>query len=301
MPGDAPLSLYDPRLGEPSFALEPIGADFGNDTPRRSNCFTIIWVRHGAGTFWADLAQHRLEPHTLLFLAPYQLFRLAAAPDLSGVVIQFHANFFCIETHHAEVGCNGVLFNDPYGAPIVRMDTAFEQRVADLVQAMRHELDEAGLAHGELLLSYLKILLVSATRLKLERPDGRGGWSPGANRPAALDEFAALIETHYRKLHKPSEYAALLHVAPKSLARLVKTHLHKTPTELIRERLVRQAKWELLHTAKPVKQVALELGFDDVFYFSRLFKRAAGCSPTFFREYETAIRGGRNLAAPWGR
>ena len=76
----------------------------------------------------------------------------------------------------------------------------------------------------------------------------------------------------------------------------MKTHLGKTLTELIRERLVKQAKWELLHTLKPVKQVASELGFDDEFYFSRLFKRATGCAPTFFREFETIIRGGSNLS-----
>jgi AraC-like DNA-binding protein len=76
----------------------------------------------------------------------------------------------------------------------------------------------------------------------------------------------------------------------------VKTHLHKTLTELIRERILRQARWELLHTRKPVKEIAAGLGFSDLFYFSRLFKRATGCSPTFFRDFETAIRGGRNLS-----
>lgn len=298
MPGDAQLSLYDPRLGEPSLSVQPIGTVGGTDAPRRSNCFTIIWVRRGTGTFWADLAQHCFEANTLLFLSPYQLFRLAADSDLSGVAIQFHANFFCIETHHEEVGCSGVLFNDPYGVPMVRLDASSEKRVADLVEAMRCELEEVGLAHSEVLLSYLKIMLVSATRLKLGQQDGE--WSPSEKLPAALAELRALIESHYREVHKPSAYAALLHLAPKTLAKLVKAHLHKTLTELIRERLVRQAKWELLHTTKPVKQVAHELGFDDVFYFSRLFKRATGCSPTFFREYETAIRGGRNLAAPWG-
>ena len=75
-------------------------------------------------------------------------------------------------------------------------------------------------------------------------------------------------------------------------------HLNKTLTELIRERILRQAKWELLHTRKPVKEIAAELGFEDIFYFSRLFKSATGCSPTFFREFETAIRGGRNLSMP---
>ena len=298
MPKEVPLSLYDPRLGEPALTVRPLmpATDLGE--PRRSNQFAIIWVREGGGTFRAELAQHRFEAHDLLFLAPYQSFRLTADSDVAGEVIQFHANFFCIETHHEEVGCNGVLFNDPYGVPVVRMDAAFERRVGEVVAAMRREIQEAGLAHGEVLLSYLKILLVRAARLKLDRQGTT--WEPGAKLPAALDELRRLVESNFRQMHKPSEYARRLHLSPKTLTKLVKTHLHKTPTELIRERLTRQAKWELLHTTKPVKQVAIELGFDDVFYFSRVFKRATGCSPTFFRGYETEIRGGRNLGPPWG-
>jgi AraC-like DNA-binding protein len=300
-PADVPLSLYDPRLGEPALAVTPLAAAAADlvDAPRRSNCFTIVWVRRGRGAFWADLARHGFGPRSLLFLAPYQSLRLVPDSPVAGALIQFHANFFCIETHHEEVGCNGVLFNDPFGVPVVRMDAAFERRVGALVDAMRRELEETGLAHGEVLLSYLKILLVRATRLKLQQQDT--AWEPGAKLPAALGELRRLVESRFRQLHKPSQYAALLHLAPKTLARLVRTHLHKTPTGLIRERLVRQAKWELLHTTRPVKEIALELGFNDVLYFSRLFKRATGCSPSFFRDYETQIRGGRNLAAPSGR
>jgi len=49
---------------------------------------------------------------------------------------------------------------------------------------------------------------------------------------------------------------------------------------------------QLLRTLRPVREV----GFDDEFYFSRLFKRSTGCSPQFYREYETEIRGGKNIA-----
>ncbi len=38
------------------------------------------------------------------------------------------------------------------------------------------------------------------------------------------------------------------------------------------------------------------MGFSDELYFSRLFKKATGYSPTFFREFETEIRGGTNLS-----
>jgi AraC-like DNA-binding protein len=85
-------------------------------------------------------------------------------------------------------------------------------------------------------------------------------------------------------------------MAPKTLGRVVREQLGKSLTDLIRERILTHAKWQLLHTLKPVKEVARELGFSDELYFSRLFKKATGQSPTHFREFETEIRGGSNLS-----
>ena len=286
------LHLYDPRNGEMALKVEPFAGIHGE--PQRTNYFTVFWIQDGSGIFWADLGRYSFGPNTLLFFVPYQSYRFLADRPTHGLTVQFHANFLCIETHHEEVGCNGVLFNDLYGIPVVQLDDAGARELAGLLVDMSHELREGGLAHSEVLLSYMKIFLVRATRLKLQQQDMPHD-SP-ARLPPVLSDLKAQIEKHFRVHHAPADYAELLHLAPKSLAKLVKTHLQKTPTELIRERILKQAKWELLHTLKPMKQVAAELGFDDVFYFSRLFKRATGCSPSFFREYETAIRGGRNLS-----
>src|SRR5258707_14661325 len=76
---------------------------------------------------------------------------------------------------------------------------------------------------------------------------------------------------------------------------LSRTFFQKTMSDLIGERILKQPKWELLHPMRPVKEVAYEVGIDDEFYFSRLFKCATGCSPQFYREYEREIRGGKNL------
>lgn len=81
----------------------------------------------------------------------------------------------------------------------------------------------------------------------------------------------------------------------------MKQYLGKTLTELIRERVLSHAKWELLHTLRPVKEVAREVGFDDELYISRLFRMATGMSPTGFRAFETEVRGGSNLSIPSAR
>lgn len=287
-------SLYDPRNGDLSLTVSDFALEAGETASDRTNYFTLHWIRQGEGDFCADSARHPFAAPALLCFTPYQGTRLEARTAVLGTTLRFHANFLCIETYHDEVGCNGVLFNDVYGIPVVSLDARSGAEVGELVGRIRDELRDCGLAHSEALLSYLKILLIRASRLKIEQ-QGEVACA-GAKLPPGLSELRDLIETHYTRLHAPSDYARLLHVGPKTLGPAVKTHLRKTLTELIRERVLKHAKWELLHTTKPVKQIAREVGYSDELYFSRLFKRATGCSPAFFREYETAIRGGRNLS-----
>jgi AraC-like DNA-binding protein len=233
----------------------------------------------------------------LLFFVPYQHIRFAPDSPVHGEVIRFHANFLCVETFHAEVGCSGVLFNDPYGIPVVVMDEQAKSEVTGLIARIRKEHDERDLAYSEVMLAHLKVLLILATRLK----SPRAACGPGADlRHPLLAELRDLIEQNYRTLHAPADYAKRLHVTAKTLGRIVREQLGTTPTDLIRNRILIHAKWQLLHTLKPVKEVARELGFSDELYFSRLFKKATGHSPTCFREFETEIRGGSNLSMSSG-
>lgn len=292
--GTVTLQLFDPRHGDVAFKITPIRAKEYHQ-PLRSNFFTVLWLSEGRGTLHVDLQAYAFHAPCLLFITPYQTFFLTETSALGGASIQFHANFFCIETYHAEVGCNGVLFNDLYGQPMLQLDASRTTEFAGLIAQMETELQTAGLAHSEILLSYLKVFLIKATRQKIEQQPGASVPNP-ARPPAVLDRLTALIEEHYTHAHSPTDYAAQLHLSPKSLGKIVKTQLGKTITTLIRERILKHAKWQLLHTRKPVKEIAAEVGFDDELYFSRLFKRGTGFSPSAFREFETAIRSGRNLS-----
>lgn len=289
--------LYDPRNGDPAIRTQRLDLGRKPSEPARTNYFSVYLVEAGSGTFWADASQFAFGPGSLLFFTPYQHIRFD--PDVPGhaEAIQFHANFLCVETFHAEVGCSGVLFNDPYGVPVVGLDDRAKSEVTGLIDRIRAEQAGRDLAYGEVMLAHLKVLLILATRLK----SPRAACGPGADlRHPLLADLRDLIEKNYRTLHSPADYAKRLHVTAKTLGRLVREHLGTTPTDLIRNRILIHAKWQLLHTLKPVKEVARELGFSDELYFSRLFKKATGHSPTFFREFETEIRGGSNLSMPSG-
>jgi len=57
-----------------------------------------------------------------------------------------------------------------------------------------------------------------------------------------------------------------------------------TLSDLITERIIVEAKRELYLTNKTVKEIAYELGYDDEYYFSRVFKAKTDISPQSYRE-----------------
>lgn len=296
---DESTRLYDPRSWGEALRVTSLHCDGDVFEPARTNYFAVYRIGAGAGEVAVDDGCHRFGPDSLLFAVPYQYLRFAPDRPVAGEVIEFHANFLCVETFHAESGCSGRLFNDPYGVPVLPLEGPANAEVSDLFARIGREHAERGLAYSEASLAYLKVLLILAARSKAVGEAVCG--TTTAHRHPVLSRLATLIEERYRTWHAPAEYADALHTTAKTLGRLVREHLGTTPTDLIRRRVLTHAKWHLLHTLRPVKEIAGELGFDDELYFSRMFKKATGVSPTYFREFETAIRGGSNLSMSSGR
>ena len=92
------------------------------------------------------------------------------------------------------------------------------------------------------------------------------------------------ISANFKTKHSAGEYAELLNISPKALAKITKAHFNKTLTELISERIIIEAKRELYLTNKAVKEIAYELGYEDEHYFSRFFKNNADVSPQIYRD-----------------
>jgi AraC family transcriptional activator of pobA len=277
------FTLVEPQSGNLAFKLFSFEDDAAFRALQRHGYYTIIWVTKGKGTVTTGFNEYGFESNTLFTFSLYQPFQVRADGVLEGVVLHFHPDFFCIYKHHKEVACNGILFNNIYEPPFIDIDADTADSYHILIKQIRSEMQNVALAQYELLVSYLKIFLITAARLKTQQqPAAR--ISGDAKQPFVLQNLKDAIEEHYRKKHSASEYADMLNISAKALGKLAKAYFDKTITNMIAERIVIEAKRELYLTNKPVKEIAFELGYEDEYYFSRFFKTNASVSPQIYRE-----------------
>lgn len=277
------LTLVNPQNGHLAFKTFTFEGDSQFDHVQRLNYFSIIIIVKGSAHLKADFTDYELRGSNLLCFSPYQPFMLRQKAPLEGMVINFHPDFFCIHKHGKEVSCNGVLFNNIYDPPFISLSETDLQNLLTIVAQMRTEMQQTGLAQYDLLVSYLKIFLINASRMKVALQPYAQPPEEGSE-PFILQQLKEAIEQHYRTKHSAGDYAGLLNTSGSALARIAKSYFNKTLTNLIAERIIIEAKRELYLTSKAVKQIAYELGFNDEYYFSRFFKNNAGIPPQAYRD-----------------
>lgn len=283
MPDQSALTLINLQTGNPAFRIFSFDDSSFFDQLQRNNFFTFIWIINGSGKANANFNEFDFGEKTLFAFAPYQPFIFSADKPINGIAIYFHFDFFCIHKHQKELELNGLLYNNIYEFPFVKVDEESAVTFKTLFRQIKTEMQTPALAQHELLVAYLKIFLITATRLKTQQQPQAAEMTINSKEPFILQKLKDAIEENYKIKHPASDYADLLYISPKALAKITRTHFNKTLSSLINERIIIEAKRELYLTNKTVKEIAYELGYEDEYYFSRFFKINSNISPQMYR------------------
>ncbi|PWK78152.1 AraC-like DNA-binding protein [Mucilaginibacter oryzae] len=256
---------------------------------REHKYLTIAWNRGEKQTVVIDEVTYDFLPNSMLPLMVNQSFRFEHPQDI--VAWQFNRDFYCIVDHDEEVSCVGFLFYGSAGQVFVQLDDAMQFKIQRLLDIFIEEFETADSIQVDMLRMLLKRLIILVTRLaKASRLT-----DPAQNdeRFAIIRKFNLMVENNFRQHHTVAYYAQQLNKSPKTLSNVFALYNHKTPLQIIQERLILEAKRLLYYTDKSAKEITYDLGFDDAAYFSNFFKKHTSLSPTDFRNSKVLVADGK--------
>ncbi|TFF37258.1 helix-turn-helix domain-containing protein [Mucilaginibacter psychrotolerans] len=229
-----------------------------------------------------DFSIYETDGPALFFISPNQVLSIQELCSGSGHFIFYNRDFYCVQIHDEEVACDGLLFNNINNMPMTAVPGHEAAFIDHLFLQIAHEFALKDSSQEEMLRTYLKQLLIKSTRLWKQQHLG-GVLTDQNNDPDTFRRFSQLVDAHYKEKHTVADYADLLLIAPKTLTHKFKRMNLPQPNEVIKNRIILEAKRLLVHTAMSAKEIAYELGYDDPAYFSRLFLIKTGESPSGFK------------------
>ncbi len=255
----------------------------GTMSPHIHEFYQIIWFRHGNGTHRVDFTDYPVTDNTIFFVAPGQIHAFDGKENYEGVVILFNASFLADEETSESVFLKYNVFNAYDSIPYYKVNNEEAERLMGFVNEMNREysLTEA-FAHKDYMQYLVRMFLIRVQRSGKRGEEPKLYVSNIANR--TLIRFRQLLEQNFRRVHTVQEYADLLNMSVRTLTKYVSQSAHRSPLQIINDRVVLEAKRLLQHTSLDIKEIGYGLGFEDPSYFAKFFKRLTGMMPSEFRK-----------------
>lgn len=255
---------------------------YGKD--RKDKFLTLAWNQGPDIFITIDKISYLFKSGSILCLMVNQSFDF---PDNSQIIVwQFNKDFYCIESHDSEVGCVGFLFYGLSQSMFVSVEDQVRDKLTLLLRIFIEEFQDVDDIQEDMLRMLLKRLIILITR------SAKKQFVADQFPEQKLDiirQFNLLVEKNYKSEHSVKFYADQLHKSPKTLSNLFNLYNNGTPSEIIQQRIILEAKRLLLFTNSSAKEIAYELGYEDVAYFSSFFKRVTGLSPLVFKKQSAGI------------
>jgi AraC family transcriptional regulator, transcriptional activator of pobA len=167
--------------------------------------------------------------------------------------------------------------------PIIPIAGAAERaRLAALCAELFEEASLAREGYRMSMRGLLALIAVSVARLAASR--ARTGAITLQPADATVAHLRALVDEFFRRQHKLDFYAEKLGMTVDRLNDHVKRSTGITAGHLIRQRLLTEAKRQLVFTTQPIQDIAQELAFSDPSHFARFFRKHTGTTPNQFRD-----------------
>ncbi|MFR2703012.1 MAG: helix-turn-helix domain-containing protein [Longicatena caecimuris] len=149
----------------------------------------------------------------------------------------------------------------------------------NLFRAMINELQMCKDSYQEMLEMYLRQIFI-----KLQRYFNNSIRIDNSRTAETIDMAIAYFNEHYSESISIEEYAEKNHVSTSWFIRNFKLYVGSTPMQFILQKRICNAEALLLNTEYNINEIAQIVGYDNALYFSRMFKKIKGISPSEYRK-----------------
>lgn len=251
------------------------------EQPHRHAYYEICIFVNGAGSHMIDFKTFDIKSHSIHFLTPGQVHRISREKNYHGFLLVFSRDFYSIGIQDEDLLMTLPFFNNNTAEPILNLDEEEFAEALDIIEHLRTDYKRDNEIREDVLRSYLHIFLLKCRYFFNKKYLDKDI----INDPAFLkvNKFRELVEKQFRKIHLVKEYADLLSESPAHLNKVVKSITGENASEFIIKRIVLEAKRLLIYTDLSNKEISFKMNYDDPSYFSRLFRKKVGTSPSDFR------------------
>ncbi len=245
------------------------------NSPHRHEFYEILWFKNAGSEHIVDFKPFLVKKDTIFFLAPGKVHQMDPT-DKKGFLLVFSQNFisqiiFPQEDNFFNLfySFDNIPFIQPSKDEVYKFNILFELIILEYNNASNDT---------TILQTHLRAFLLHAQRIKEQTEK----LIPRKSHKRLVKLFQ-LIEAHYKTERTAAFYSNHLALTPKRVNEIAKARLGKTVIQLVRERLLLEAKRELYFGERSIKEIAYRLEFKDPAYFSRFFKKQTGIMPKQFK------------------
>lgn len=254
--------------------------EFIPSKPHRHTYYQILFVEKGSGIHKVDFNETEINAPVIYFLSPGQVHDLVfERKETEGYMINFDGEFFDKFLTKSN-GLDGLpFFGYRKSINSFHIETEKVQELKNILKKINSLFEAKSKMHVEFIRIYLLELFYTVMSGTEENTENINI----TNQKSIIYRFEKLVEQNYTTEHYPKFYADKLAITANYLNFICKNFSEKKAGEIIRDRVILEAKRLLVNSEFSISQIAFQLGFDDNSYFTKFFKTFSGNSPSEFR------------------
>lgn len=242
--------------------------------PHKKTVNDFFIVTNGFAKRQVGINAYEIHKNELLIVPQLQVSTTDFYSEhINGFYCHFSDDFFADHSLLLNLQLNGEELNK------ITIDKDRTERICQLLEIINNLYRKNWETNKNLIAQYLRTVI---TEINFEKTEiNRGKISK--KRDIAL-EYIRLINANSDKGYSIGELAELLHITPNHLNKTIKNQLGKSAQAVYNEILLQEAKVLLLQTTKDISEIAFELGFSNLSYFGKFFKKLSKQTPLEYRK-----------------